>query len=701
MGSYAIGADGALYMDEKVNIHALNRPDRVTKHLLEKTSFAIGDGKGKVRLLADFSEIKCRQAFLGASYKLSDKAFPAKINLWAVTPFGFEQDAHLPAAAFLLKIKNDSKKKRTYTFGFAAENVSKDNFHQIIRTEHGCGVQLGSASMLSVQAGYMTQCFLTDGDAQCVRYLQRENQTEAFLDAVKKGIVADLDYTMPGDGDCAAMLQTFTLEAGESKLVRLVYAWYAPNMQFGQENGSDLLFKNAYAQRFSDSANVADYVLKHWKRLFGFSRAVTDAVRACADSKTFEQTAFDNFRSVCTAMPYRLDEIGNAKVFYKNSFGAPTVFAKADFETLFPATVYFDFEGEVDEVCWIFEYGISEQGQCLGIQSVTEERQFFENTAPESMHMSLIWRVYRLYLLSGDVSYIERFWDKLKQIAGYINVSGWVQNGECVFTSETSDVSLMTNYYILSLLCMEKMSALLGEAALSAEYAKLASYGKAYVKRNLFNGRFYMNKYPAAEAEEMCSAYQILPMFIGHALGLCIADVGQYMIAIENIYLLNFSESALGVKASAGDAAADAATEVMYAQALLQAGKNYLASLVCKAQYMREPAPHKTTADTLFIHALCPDAFDIENKHLHIGKTGTVCFLKDSVLIAEADKTLTVKVFGAPMCIHSVSYVAKAFPERIVCGDMELMYARDENKLTLNAPLILCEGMELKIYLTK
>ncbi len=698
MCSYAIGADGALYLDEKLHIHSLMRPDRETVHLLENTIFAIGDDKGKIRMLEEFSEIRCKQAFLGASYKLADKSFSAKITAWAVTPFGFGEDAHLPAAAFSFKIKNDSKKKRTYTFGVLVENFLNDAFHQKVETQYGCGVQLGSASMLSVQPGYMTHCVLMDAGAQVSRYIRRENKREAFLEAIASGSISDLEYTMPGNGDCGAVMQRFTLEAGESKLLRVVYAWYAPNMQFVQADGTGLMLKNAYTERFSGCVDIAGYVLTDWHRLIGFSRSGTGAVRTSVESKAFESAVFDNFRTVCDSAAYKLNEIGNARVFYKNNFGAPNVFARKALEGLFPATVYFDFDGEADELAWALEYCIEDNGCYHGVQSVADGLQFYTEATSASVHMSPIWRVYRLYLLSRDVVWVERFWGKLKQIIAYIGKAGWVTEGESVFSAPGADATLMTNFYILSLLCMEKMADLMGEAELAGDYGKLASEGKAFVKRNLFNGRFYVDKYPAEEDAEDCKTIEILPMLIGCELGLSVADAGQFTVALENIYVLNFSETQRGLKCNTADALVDNATEVMYAQALLQADKSYLASLVCKAQYVRESAPHENTAESLFVNALFGSAYKVNEGHLYIGKQGAICFVKDAVLLAEAEKTITVRVLGAPVHLTALTYLGKGMPGRVTYGDMELMYVREGETLCLNAPLMLSEGTELKIH---
>ncbi len=698
MYSYAIGADGALCIDERLNIVSLMRPDKVTEHLFANACIAIGDDKGRLISLSEFSEIKCKQAFLGATYKFEDKMFSAKISARVLTPFGFGPDSHLPAAAFSFKIKNTSKKKRKYTFGFLAENVLDDSFHECVTNEYGCGLQLGSASMLSVQPSYMTQCVLFSGEAQSVKYICRESIKESFFDSIKSGKIEDMNYTLPGHGDCGAVMQHFSLEHGESIELKFVYSWHMPNLYFETIDGDGLLFKNAYEKGFADSVDVAVYVLENWDNLVGFSNTLTDAVRESVDIKAFESAVFDNFRTICNHSAYCLDEIGNAKMFYKNHYGASRVYARKFNDLLFPANVYFDFENEVEEIAWILEYATGTDGLSVGVQSVTEKLAF--NNAQESacVHMSPIWRVYRLYLLRGDISFIIRFWDDLKRILTYVNEAGWVRIGETVFLTEEENETVLSNFYILALMCMERMALLVGEEELATEYGKLASDGKKYVKRNLFNGRYYVRALNAMDKCDNFEISEILPMQIGVELGFHVADEGQLLIALENLYVSNYSEELCGLKSSSCADEIKARDELMYAQLLLRQGKNYLAALICKAQYARENAPHEGTPENLFLHALANDGYDYKSKHLHIGTNGLICFAGHAVLLADGKKRITVRILGTPVRIDSLSVEGKKKPQQITCGGMELMYTLDKSKILFNAPLNLRAGEQLEIF---
>ncbi|MBQ4159471.1 MAG: hypothetical protein IJD83_00920 [Clostridia bacterium] len=704
MSRFWIGGSGALCVDEKMHIHSLVRQNGEKAQKLTDMRFAICDDKGRTYVLdEDFSEVKCKQALLGASYKFSDAAFSAKISASAVTPFGFGKDAHIPAAAFLFKIKNTSKKKRIYTFAAMAENFLGDTLQEQIATKYGRGVHMSSASTLSVCSDYMTHCLLSDCETHTVRYLERDNARESFIESLRGGNEEDRKYGIPAQRDCAAVYCSFALESGESKTVRMVYAWYVPNMQvsLGEQR---LLVKDLHLDAFTDSAAVADYVLENWNRFIESSRQCTKAIRTNVGVGAFERAIFDNLHTIQNAYDYVLAEQGASKLFMKNQYGAQKLFVQTA-EALFPATVYFDFDAEVQAIEWAIQYALESDGKYNGLPCIETTEKTIEQQVLSQF--SLIWRVYRLYVLSGDLNYITRFWDKAEQILRYANIAGWVRAGEAVIGFENDEgftYSLMlTNAYLLSLMCVQKMAELTQQSESATEYAKLIADGQGFVRRNFFNGQFFNESYPTEEEKGRCGIQQLLPVCIGKTLGLEVTDVGQNAIALENIYVQNYLGDedcgVYGVKVYSDEEAFDAGAELLYAETLLQADKTYLASLVCKAQYVRESESHKNTAESIFVNALFGTGYDAVERSLHIDKAGLLCFAKNAFIYTTEEKMKTVRVCGEPIKIDSLYYAGKGKISRVFYGEMELLFVRDGDAVHLNAPLVLSEGEELRIIL--
>ncbi len=683
MSRFLLGSSGALLLDEKMHIHALRGADGARDYALSTMCFAVRDDKGRVYFLdRDFEEVKFKQTFLGANYKFTDKGFSAKVTASAVTPFGFGKDAHIPAALFSFKIKNTSKKERSYTLAALVEDLEVETLQSVVETPTYGGVRLTSATALSVQENYISHCLLAEGEVRTVRYLSGVDAKAEMAMQLRSGKTEERVYGTQGQRDAAAVLSDFALAPGESKTVSFVYAWYMPNVCL--QGKTSVLMQDMDVVQYRDSLEIGAYVLEHKTRLSVVSDVCSTALKESLQGSAFVRAAMDNVEIAVQMSAFKFKEYCSSKLFVKNRYGQEIVY-KSKENALFPSYVYFDFDREKGMVLWQLQN---------------------EKDLDILQKMELIWRLYRLYYLSGDAALLTEHYALAKQTMADVDALGLAAPGEAVLHSARTEESYDFAYstaYILTLLCMEKIAAVLEETAEANAYGKLASDGRAFVKRNFFNGQFYLEAYPQESELQRCCLEQLRYVGIGHTLGISVLDAGQNEIALESIYSLNYigdeDGGVHGVRYYDDAMVFDAAAEMRYVQALLQANRRHLAALVCKAQYAREAGALKHTADVALINALSDARYDAPQRILRLGKTSSVFFAKNALVVTEGGKGKTVRVFGEALRIDTVYCSDDAQISRIYYGDMELLFVRGEHCVYLNAPLVLSAGETLLVYI--
>lgn len=118
-----------------------------------------------------------------------------------------------------------------------------------------------------------------------------------------------------------------------------------------------------------------------------------------------------------------------------------------------------------------------------------------------------IIKLYRDWKISGDDEFLKRNWKEAKKALEYAwsdkNPDKWDPEKSGVITGRqhhTLDVELfganpwLTGFYIGGLIAGAEIADYLGEKDSADEYRRIAEKGKKYIDKELWNGRYYIQK---------------------------------------------------------------------------------------------------------------------------------------------------------------------------------------------------------------
>jgi len=127
-------------------------------------------------------------------------------------------------------------------------------------------------------------------------------------------------------------------------------------------------------------------------------------------------------------------------------------------------------------------------------------------------HFGATIKAYREWRNSGDDGWLRRYWPNIRRSIVYAwskdNPDRWDPEKTGVLWGRqhhTLDMELfgpnswLTSMYLAALKAAAEMARALGEADFAAECEALAKKGRAYVDRELFNGRYYAQKLKLGE----------------------------------------------------------------------------------------------------------------------------------------------------------------------------------------------------------
>ena len=195
--------------------------------------------------------------------------------------------------------------------------------------------------------------------------------------------------------------------------------------------------------------------------------------------------------------------------------------------------------------------------------------------------MGTVIKTYREWKMSGDDEWLRLHWGSVEKILEYAwskeNADEWDKNKDGVLEGRqhhTLDMELfgasswLEGFYLAALKAAAKMAEYLGKTEKHDEYIRLFNSGCAWTKKNLFNGKYFIQKidikdknitehfncsdmywneenseikYQIAEGSEidqLCAQWHADICGLGQ-----IFDQAQVKTALENIYKNNFKES--------------------------------------------------------------------------------------------------------------------------------------------------------------
>ena len=317
----------------------------------------------------------------------------------------------------------------------------------------------------------------------------------------------------------ASLYVPFELEEGETKTVRLLFAWYVPNtsLRYGAdivsgEQETELCCEDTtctpvethyrpwYASRFSDINEVAEYWLVNYDELRKNSEVFRDAFYGSSLPPEVIEAVAANLTILKSPTVLRLSDgrlwawegcsdnsgccAGSCTHVWNYAQAIPHLFPSL--ERSFRETEFMISEDESGHQ--VFRSG-------LPLRPIRHE--FY---AASDGQLGGIMKVYRDWRISGDNEWLKKMWPYVKLSMNYC-IETWDPRHKGILEEphhNTYDIefwgpdAMCSSFYLGAMTAMIEMGNFLGKD--TGLYEELLEKGSEYYEDNLFNGEYFIQK---------------------------------------------------------------------------------------------------------------------------------------------------------------------------------------------------------------
>jgi len=494
-------------------------------------------GSGKTYGLPRFENATFTARFPFATVSLTDPALPLTVELTGWSPFtpGSTDDSSLPVAALEYAITNRSSEAIEAIYSFHAINFTRDMSlgslpkekqpkNGVRRAEQGFTLyQEGTTDQPSLHTEFSASTDAPGATTNCRWYRGGwfDANTLTWKSVVDMQSPDAGPYTEGEPSTGGSLYVPLNLKPGESRTIRLRFAWYKPNttVRQGRDADDEADAKRAaecgcgpagcapprethrpwYAGRF----NSIDAVNTYWKEHYAHLRA---------ESQTFADCFYD------TTLPPEIVEAVAANLPILKS---PTV------------------ARQIDGRAWLWEGCFDDGGCCHGscthvwnyaqamphlfpdLEQSLRNTEFNENQHPtghQTFRSALpirpvhgyhaaadgqlggIMKVYREWTISGDTEWLKKLWPQVKQSLDYC-IAAWDPDHEGILKEphhNTYDIEfwgpdgMCGSFYAGAL----KAAMLIGQTLSEPTplYSKLFVKAKHALENDLYDGEYFIQK---------------------------------------------------------------------------------------------------------------------------------------------------------------------------------------------------------------
>jgi non-lysosomal glucosylceramidase len=522
-----------------------------------------------------------------AEVELSDRAIPLEVRLEAFNPLvPLDPDASgIPAFVLRFRVKNTGAAPAKVTIagsfvnpiGFdgagTVEGLGHDKFGQnvneIKKTAALRGLAMSSRKVKPEEAAFGTMALTTPWpDVTYLTHWVRGDWWDDLQifwdDFAADGKLKDLDEVSPSADkttDVGTLGLMATIGPGEEVVLPFIVSWNFPNFLnyfdvVPEQRGR--IFKNYYATKYADAWAAAEDLQANLPRLEKESRAFHDA---------FFGT---------TLPPYVLDAVSSQAAIIRTTTGFRLEGGN-----------YFGFEGCGDQggccplnCAHVWNYAQSLAFLFPSLERTMRETDFLNNVKPDGAMMfrtslplgsGVLWdfkpaadgqmgrviSLYRDWQISGDTAWMKKLWPQAKKALDYAG-KGWDADQDGLLEGEqhnTYDIeffgpnSMLSGFYLGALKAGAAMAYVAGDVVSAKRYLAMYDKGRAAYDATLWNGEYYVQKYP----QVMEKKYQygegcLSDMLLGQWLGM-VSGLGRYLPAdriqssLRSIFKYNFLAS--------------------------------------------------------------------------------------------------------------------------------------------------------------
>ncbi|MDW5290142.1 GH116 family glycosyl hydrolase [Formosa sp. PL04] len=497
------------------------------------------------------------------TYKKEGIPFTASLNSYPIFIPLDVKDSSMPATVMTYEFTNEDSKDLTLDVGGWLENkvcpevtdVAFERTNNVIKDNNKTTVFMtASGEGLSTRKGYgnMAISLLNDSkDMHAVASLRANDYKMEMFD--KKGSNEerlDSNETLVG-----GLSTTIRLKPGESKKVTFLVSWYFPyynevsGSSIGKINGIDKL-KRHYAKYFSDSNEVAQYIVNDFNRLSG-------------TTLTWNKTWYDS------TLPYW---------FLDRAFISLDCLASQT-SHLFNNDRFWGWEG-VDcctGTCthvWMYAQGLArifpsierdnrtrvDYGISLNNEGAISMRGenfdvFSKSAYAVDGQLGTIIRVYREHQVCADDSFLINIWPSVKKSMQFIikqdEDGDGLLEGRQPHTLDAAwygPMGWISSMYLAALKACEMMALEMNDPAFANTCNEIIPKGQKNIVDKLFNGEYFIHlppDYESINTNDGCHIDQILGQSFAHQVNLPdVIPQRETKKALESLWKYNFAPDA-------------------------------------------------------------------------------------------------------------------------------------------------------------
>ena len=505
---------GALYVKGANTARVIEGPVPMWKAFGQERAGSGNGLHGRSYGLPRFAKASFSSLFPFAKVALSDPELPVEAEIMGWSPFtpGNADDSSLPVAALEYKLTNSSGKTVKGVFSYHVSNfLLIDNSARVETTEDGLAlsqpaIEKNPESEASFAVG--TDDPAAHVDAAWFRGGWFDPLTFLWKHIAAGDVVENPTHAEGKSGTGGSIYIPFTLKAGESKTIRIRFAWYVPrsSLNFGcaeNASGSDCGCEKKhhrpwYSSRFANLAEAAEY----WR---------VNYARLCAQSKKFSDCFHD------TTLPTEVVESVAANLSILKS---PTCLRQADGR-------FWAYEGcsNAGGCCHgscthVWNYAQALPHLFPELERSMRETEFQESQdqrghqtfrsslpigpvehnahAASDGQLGGIMKLYREWRISGDTEWMRSMWPEAKRSLEYC-VETWDPDHTGTLVEphhNTYDIEfwgpdgMCTSFYLGALVAATEMARTCGDDP--ALYEKLYAAGRKVMDTALWNGGWYI-----------------------------------------------------------------------------------------------------------------------------------------------------------------------------------------------------------------
>jgi uncharacterized protein (DUF608 family) len=519
---------------------------------MRKMFDGFGHGANRQTLVGvpHFRNVDFYGRFPTADLVFSDDRFPGGVRMTAFSPFipHEDRDSSMPVAMLEFEIVNTSAEALTYTLAGTLGNYGANSGRNSFRQAGGI-----SAMHLTSDDPELKETERGDlsiaTDAELVEHTDYHFRGQWFDDLAvywkefaRPGPLPTRHYDTPRSRhmyfqpEHTTLGAKVTVAAGERRTVRFAIAWNFPkgDVYWAHRPKPDGIipdrptpsWTNYYSTQWADSLATATDALTRWDELKQRTLAFRDGLFGSTLPAEVKDAASSTLALLRTATVIRLEggELWAWEGQHSNDGSC---------------------EGSCTHV-WNYQQALAHLFPA--IERTLRETEFTYNMLPSrgltfrqklplgngfdiigpcaDGHFGAIIKTFRDWKLSGDTDWLRRYWPQVKRAIEYAwsedNPDRWDPEQTGILSGrqhQTLDMELfgpnswLGSMYVAALLATAEMAAALGDDELAATTARLGKAGAAYIDRELFNGRWFVQKI------DLTDKSVLTPFDVGRAAG--------------------------------------------------------------------------------------------------------------------------------------------------------------------------------------